>query len=312
MTSSSTSAGRAAGTAAVVLLWAHVALVLFSTAAMLTVLNGVAQPWLAQEPHATVMRLAFRFAGPMYVTLGALAALAFLASRAGWRVATALLVAAVATSLAAELLGTRTGLPFGEYHYSALLGWRLFGVVPFPIPLSWFTMLVGSLTIVGRLALAADTRRARWRWAVLASLCLLAWDIAMDPAMVRTGHWAWGEGAMFRRAGLPEAIVAFFTHGVFYGMPLSNWLGWLATGTVVARVMLAILPPTSVAAALAPSRFPIVLYLVNGVMPVALCLRDGFWWAAALGTAAMLVPAALAMRRDRAMRERSALREQPA
>lgn len=305
------SAGRA-GTTAVVLLWAHVALVLFSTAAMLTVLNGTFGSWLAQEPHATVMRLGFRFAGATYVTLGALAAVAYLWSRVGWRVSIGLLAAATATSLGAELLGTGTGLPFGDYQYSSRLGYRLFGLVPFPIPLSWFTMLVGSLAIVARLTRAADTARMRWRWAFLASLCLLAWDIAMDPAMVSTGHWTWGDGSMFQRAGLPGAVVAFFTRGVFYGMPLANWLGWLLTGAVVARVMLAILPPTRVAVAMGTSRFPIVLYLVNGVMPVAICLRDGFWWAAALGGAAMVLPAVLALGREKSVEERAALREQPA
>jgi hypothetical protein len=39
-----------------------------------------------------------------------------------------------------------------------------------------------------------------------------------------------------------------------------------------------------------------MLYLANGVMPVALCLRDDLWWAAALGSVAMLVPAVLALR----------------
>ncbi|HSA54218.1 MAG TPA: carotenoid biosynthesis protein [Gemmatimonadaceae bacterium] len=296
---------------AVALFWAHVALVVFSTAAMLTVLAGPPGPWVAREPHATVMRLGFRFAGPAYVTLGALAAFAFLWSRTGGRRAFAVAATVAMTALGAELVGTGTGLPFGDYRYSSLLGYRIFGQVPFPIPLSWFTMLVGALAIVARLRPAADDRATRWRWAVLAGLCLLAWDVAMDPAMVRTGHWAWGDGAMFRDAGLPGAVEAFFTQGVFYGMPLANWLGWLLTGTVVARVMLAMLPPTRVASALAPSRFPVGLYVVNGVMPVALCLRDGLWWAAAGGALAMGVPAALALWRVPAA-ERAALREQPA
>ena len=116
----------------------------------------------------------------------------------------------------------------------------------------------------------------------------------MDPAMVKTGHWAWGSGAMFR--GLPGWLQWFFTADAFYGMPVSNWLGWFLTATVIARVMLAIVPPAEVRDRVATSRFPMALYLANGVMPVALCLRDGFWWAAALGSAAMLVPAVLALR----------------
>jgi putative membrane protein len=278
------------------ILLGHVALIVFSTVAMLTVLAGPTGPWLATEPAATVMRVSFRYAGPTYVVLGMLAALAFLAAGIGMARALALAVAATAISLGAELVGTRTGLPFGDYAYSAMLGYRVLGRVPFPIPLSWFYMLVGALAIVARLSSRPAHRASPWAWAAGASLLLLAWDVAMDPAMVRTGHWAWGPGTMFRESGLPAWVVALFTRDVFYGMPLGNWLGWFLTATVVARVMLAIVPPARLAPALRASPLPVALYLANGVMPVALCLRDEAWWAAALGGVAMLVPSALALR----------------
>jgi putative membrane protein len=126
---------------------------------------------------------------------------------------------------------------------------------------------------------------------------MVAWDVSMDPAMVKTGHWRWGSGAAFHEAGLPRLVIAFFTADAFHGMPLSNWAGWLLTATLIARVMLTIVPPRQAAATMSSSLLPLALYLANGVMPVALCLRNGFWWAAFLGTAAMLIPAALAWRR---------------
>lgn len=275
----------------------HLGLIAFSTAAMLTILAGPPQPWLLQEPHATVMRLGFRFAGPTYVALGAVAMLAFLVSRVGWP--TALRFAGVATffSLGVELLGTSVALPFGEYHYTPLLGPRVLGLVPFPIPVSWFYMLAACLTIVARLSVPRDDAVGRWRWAALAGAVLVAWDVAMDPAMVHSGHWIWGTGQVFRDAGLPGWLVEFFTRGVFYGMPLSNWLGWFVTGTLVARIMLAVVAPTRVAATIATSRFPILLYVANGIMPVALCFRDGLWWAAWGGALVMLLPASMALAR---------------
>ena len=100
-------------------------------------------------------------------------------------------------------------------------------------------------------------------------------------------------------SSLPAWLDAFFTRDVFYGMPLSNWLGWLVTATLIARIMLMMVPPTRVRDTMSHSTLPVVLYLANGIMPVALCLRDGFWWAAALGAAAMLIPAALALRGGR-------------
>ena len=271
---------------------AHIGLIIFSTAAMLTVLAGTVE--VSGEPAATIMRLSFRFAGPLYVLLGTACAMAFLGGTLGWRRAIALAATASVLALGAELVGTSAGLPFGDYRYSGLLGYRILGLVPFPIPLSWFYMLLGSLVIMARLTTGLDHVRTRWKWALGAGLLMVAWDISMDPAMVKTGHWSWGTGEMFQN--LPDGMVAFFTADAFYGMPLSNWFGWLLTATLIARAMLGIVPPARVRAKLAPSTLPVALYLANGVMPVALCLRDGFWWAAALGTLAMAWPAVMALR----------------
>jgi putative membrane protein len=273
---------------------------------MLTILNRPAGDWLREEPTATVMRVAWRFSGPLYVTLGAAAALALLWRVLGGRRAVLLFVTGAGVSLGFELAGTTTGLPFGEYHYTPLLGYRILGLVPFPIPVSWFYMLIGCLTMVARRVPARDDSATRWRWALLAAAALVAWDISMDPAMVRTGHWVWGEGQHFRDAGLPAPILAFFTEGAFYGMPLSNWVGWLLSATLIARVMLLVAPPSLMAARLTQTRLPIALYVVNGIMPISLCLRDGLWWAAILGAAAMLIPVVLST--GMSLSARSALR----
>jgi uncharacterized membrane protein len=85
--------------------------------------------------------------------------------------------------------------------------------------------------------------------------------------------------------------------GFFYGMPLTNWLGWLLTGLVVARTMLAIVPPSGWSERVSSSRLPLVLYAANGVLPLLICAGRGMWWAVVLGAAAMGVPLALAWRR---------------
>lgn len=287
--------------AAWVLLAGHMGLILFSTIAMLTVLNGSSPVDLSSEPAATIMRLSFRFAGPVYVVLGGLTALVFLHATVGWRKTAAVAVIAVAMSLIAELVGTSVGLPFGDYAYSGLLGYRILGLVPFPIPVSWFYMLVACLVIVERLVPRAA---APWSLAAGAGLLMVAWDVSMDPAMVNTGHWQWSSGEMFQT--LPGWAQAFFTRDAFYGMPLSNWLGWFITATLIARTMLVVIPSGDVRARLGDSSLPVALYLANGVMPVALCLRDGLWWAAVLGAGAMLVPSVIAIRSSVSTRAQTA------
>jgi uncharacterized membrane protein len=272
---------RAAGRLAAPLLWVHALLIVFSTAALVTFLANPTpetQAWLQREPNATVYRIAWTFSGPTYVVLGFLAAMAHAVWRlGGWRVVAMFLVGS-AIALGSELLGTSTGYPFGGYSYTPLLGYRILGLVPFPIPISWTYILYCSLAMCGRLLPARDDAGTRLKWAVLAGVILTAWDVAMDPAMVKTFHWIWHEP------------------GAFYGMPWTNWLGWLATGFVVSWVMLRFVPPSEFAAAVSPSKLPLALYLLNGVMPVAICLRHGLLWAGVLGAAAMLLPVALSLR----------------
>ncbi|MCC6931367.1 MAG: carotenoid biosynthesis protein [Gemmatimonadaceae bacterium] len=281
------------------LLVAHCALIAFSTISLTTFLKGAPPPWLAEEPHATVLKWGWKLSGPTYVVLGAIAMLLHVAARIGWRRAFPMFLVTSGIALGSELLGTSTQLPFGEYHYTTLLGHRIFGLVPFPIPISWYYMIVGSLAIVGRLMVARDDNATKWKWALVGALILVAWDVSMDPAMVKTAHWVWGDGDRFASAALPAPVIAFFTKDFFYGMPLSNWFGWYLTGVIVARLTLAFAPPTMFAARLSPTLLPIVLYAVNGIMPVAICLRDDMIWGAVLGAIAMLLPVTLALSSSR-------------
>lgn len=121
-------------------------------------------------------------------------------------------------SLSSELAGTTVGLPFGPYHYTDALGPKWFGHVPALIPLSWFLMAVPSYAMARRLVDSART----WRRIALASFILLAWDLALDPAMsYATKYWVWG------------------ATGPYYGMPWLNLFGWYVTG-VVLMVLLAV------------------------------------------------------------------------
>ncbi len=270
--------------AARTLLAAHVALILFSTVALTTFLAGNPPAWLATEPAQTIYRYGWMLSGPTYVLLGAAAILLHAAMRFGLGRALALLGVGVAISLTSELLGTSTGLPFGPYSYTTLLGYRIGGLVPFPIPLSWFYMVYASIAITGRILPARDSERSRVAWAFCAGAILTAWDVAMDPAMSKaTTHWLW------------------HTDGFFYGMPLSNWIGWFLTGSIVARAMMAVVSPAQFTSKVSPSRLPLVIYAINGLMPIAICFRHGLWWAAVLGLAAMGLALVLAGRSDRAI-----------
>lgn len=244
------------------LLWAHVGLVAVSILAFWLVVGRPAPAAIPRGLWNASYDLGLQWTGVLYIATG------FAVALCGWlrvvppRRGLAAAGAVVFLGLVAELLGTHTGVPFGPYSYTTLLGPRILGLVPVVIPLSWFMMLYASLGVAARL------RAGRVVTGAAAALGLVAWDVLMDPAMSAVfPFWEW------------------HTDGAFYGMPLVNWAGWLVTSGVLAAAALAVAGRW--VPRLAGQRAPLVLYGVNGLFPLALLLRDGLLGAAILGTAVM-------------------------
>lgn len=139
----------------------------------------------------------------------------------GWRNTLALLGITVVVSWSFEQTGAATGLIYGAYHYSAALGPKL-GLVPYAIPLAWYSMLYLSY-MMARL-ITGDTnphRQLRWGaliWqAFVAGMVMTAWDVLVDPMASAPGvhSWIWEQG------------------GAYYGVPNQNFVGWVLTAFTV-------------------------------------------------------------------------------
>ena len=211
---------------------------------------------------------------PRAQILLAFAALAlFLARRVGARWLPAF-VAVFVLSLASELAGTTVGLPFGPYRYTDALGAKLFGHVPALIPLSWFFMALPSYAIARRRFPEGGRAGAR---ILVGSLVLLAWDLALDPAMsLVTKYWVWG------------------TEGPYYGMPVLNLVGWYVTGLALMTALVVLRADAWVAAL--PLGWLVAFYAANLILPIGMSLVGGLW-GAVLATAGALVLLAAATRR---------------
>ena len=274
-------------------LLAHCALTIFSGIAFATFLSPPFPDWLQTPTNQRIMVFGFKWGGQTTVVFGALAGLLHSIGRLGRKTAILVFVISFSISLSSELLGTSTGLPFGPYSYTNQLGYKILDLVPFNIPTSWFFMLYCSLAICGRLLPAKNDGVSRWWWALVAGFVLTAWDVSMDPAMVASVHWLWHLPPTDNMPLWQNILIG----GHFYGMPLTNWLGWLLTGIIVARVMLMIVPPTTWAEKVSPSNFPLVLYGVAAVLPLGICIGRGLWMAFVLGAIAMVIPLVLAIRK---------------
>lgn len=272
----------------------HVIAHVLSSIAFATFLVPPYPAWLQQPMNAAIFAFGMKWGGQGTVVLGAVAGFCFCAACIGMR--PTIIVAAIAffLSLGAELLGTWTGLPFGVYYYTQALGYKILDLVPYNIPTSWFYMLVACFAICGRLLPAKDDGTSKWWWALNCGLLLTAWDVVMDPAMVKTSHWLWNVPDLSDK----PAWQRFIGEPLFHGMPITNWLGWLLTGIVVSRAMLVVVPPTTWAKGLAAYRFPLVLYAVNGLLAFAICFRQDMVSAGVAGLVTMGVPLWLAWRAE--------------
>ncbi|HBX79522.1 MAG: carotenoid biosynthesis protein [Propionibacteriaceae bacterium] len=109
-----------------------------------------------------------------------------------------------------EALSIQTGFPFGHYHYTMqpqLLG------VPIVIGPSYVALGYISWQIANTVLQEADTRMGRWSTALLAptiaALSMTVYDLTNDALASTAGQrWIWEQG------------------GAYFGVPVSNFLGW--------------------------------------------------------------------------------------
>jgi putative membrane protein len=240
----------------------HASLIAASVTAFFLIVDRPIPAGFDPKLWATAYAIGMAWTGPLYIVTGFLAALAGFGAVAGRRSALLVAAAVIVASLAVELLGTSTGLPFGAYGYGDQLGLKVAGLVPVVIPLSWFLMLYASLGIGARLTSSPG------KLIVLGALGLVAWDVLMDPTMSAVfPFWSWHTG------------------GVYYGMPLVNWFGWFVTGLLLA--FLAVRLDLRAIQALRDERLPVVLYILNGLFPLALAFKAGLIGVILVGGAAM-------------------------
>jgi len=193
----------------------HIASLVFGLAGLLIVLPNTA--FIAGLPEFGQRAFQWSMAGggAVYMISGAIAVSIYAYQNLGvWRWLSFMLPA-LGISTGAELLGTSTGFPFGEYHYLTGLGYKIAGLVPFTIPLSWFYLGLSAylLAYMGLVGLG----KLRVLGAIaFGSLLLTSWDFVLDPAMSQTTmpFWAWDQP------------------GAFFGMPYQNFAGWFGTGAV--------------------------------------------------------------------------------
>jgi putative membrane protein len=136
------------------------------------------------------------------------------AVRYGWRGIAAFIVLCLVVSNILENTSILTGFPFGHYHYTDVLGPKLF-LVPVLIGPAYFA--TGYLAWVVGNVLVGEVRRQSGLFTTIAvpfiaAFVMVMWDLTLDPrAATIQRQWIWEQG------------------GGYFGVPFMNYVGWFLT-----------------------------------------------------------------------------------
>ena len=165
------------------------------------------------------------------------------------------LVCAGVVGFLAELSGVWTGFPFGGYVYTEAFAPLLFGV-PLVMICAW-AVLAGYLH-----GLLAPWVRHPLALTAAGALGLTAIDLVLDPVAANIMNlWTWEHA------------------GYYYGIPLSNFAGWLLVGLVVFGVLLLLGKGQAVSPKLRLLGLSMVLFIT------AIAVGQRLFWPACWGAA---------------------------
>ena len=114
-------------------------------------------------------------------------------------------------SMIIETIGVITGFPYGFFTYTDKLGGSV-GVIPWTVSFGWAPLVIAAWTIVQEHV--KKTSYELIKKIVLGALILMLFDVVLDPGSVALNFWEW------------------HPPGIFYGVPLSNYAGWLFSGII--------------------------------------------------------------------------------
>lgn len=153
----------------------------------------------------------------------------------GWRKTLIFAVAGYFIAFTSEKLSITTGFPYGWYYYIDDTSQRELWVwgVPFFDSLSYvfltYCSYATALFILSPLAskgadlITLETRAIRQSWAALLLGAFLQTflDIIIDPVALQGDRWFLGQ------------IYGYYENGLHFGVPVSNYAGWLLTSFVL-------------------------------------------------------------------------------
>ncbi len=210
----------------------------------------------------TAMQLSMANGGVIDIIFGTIAVSIYAFRMLGWKTGLGFMLPSILISVSSELLGTGTGFPFGEYTYLNGLGYKIGGLVPFTIPLSWFYVGL-SAYLIARAGVGVSKNPTFLRQisaVALGAVLFTCWDFALEPGMSQTSlpFWFWQEP------------------GAFFGTPYQNYAGWYGTSALFMGVAALLWRNTKIEIERSHLNVPMIVYLSNFAFASGLSLGAGY------------------------------------
>lgn len=111
-----------------------------------------------------------------------------------------------------ETFAIITGFPYSSFHYTDQIGYKIAGLTPYTLSFAYVPIFLGSIY------LASTISRNIYSYFLITTFLVLLVDLMLDPAAVALKFWI------------------YESPGIFYNIPLMNFLGWILTGFIAALI----------------------------------------------------------------------------
>jgi uncharacterized membrane protein len=161
-------------------------------------------------------------------------------------------------------IGSKSGLPFGPFMFDPEAGLKLFGILPWALPLLWVVAVLNSRGVARLILRPWRKIRAYGFWLIgLTALLTMLFDCALEPFAAHAKHyWIWTTTGY---SLTPQ------------GAPASNSVGWFA----VTLLILAFITPAMINKQLskrsAPDLHPLAVWLCAVLLFATGAAVHGFW-----------------------------------
>lgn len=130
----------------------------------------------------------------------------------GWKKGLITILTLSVYAFSIETLAIISGFPYSPFHYTDLIGMKIFGYTPFTVPFAYVPIFIGCIY------LASILWKDKFKIIISCSFLVLVADMILDPAAVSLNFWIYEYSS------------------IFYGVPLQNFLGWILTGIIAALI----------------------------------------------------------------------------